>query len=101
MFELLITSTGKSFSPKSKWRIFDERRIIAGETMTEVYSKLRELYGKAKRVPMFVDSEAGTSKKIGWVIGFRNSDSSHGKAEHWIQQDWISLLTTKSVELPN
>ena len=99
MFELHITETGKSFSPKARYSIFNDDRKAGFSDMNAVYAYLRERYGKAKRQPMYVDLKTGGTLKCGWVIGFRNSDISHAPVQHWLQQDWIHISKVETVDL--
>lgn len=99
MFELHITETGKSFSPKARYSVFNEKRRNGFSDMREVYQYLRERYGKSKRMPMYIDRKSGPTIKCGWVIGFRNSDISHVPVQHWLQQDWIELRKIETVSL--
>lgn len=99
MFDLLITSTGKSFSPRSSYFIFDERRKAGFSSMKEIYAWLRETYGKAKRQAQFTDRKDGKTYRSGWVIGFRNADYSHAPVDHWLQQDWITVVKVEAVAL--
>lgn len=98
-YELLITETGKSFSPRDTFRIFHEERKGGFETMADVHAYLRERYGNSKRAAMYHDVKDGPPKRIGWVIGFRNSDISHYPVDHWIQQDWITVKQCDTVDL--
>src|SRR3990167_10679355 len=99
MFELHITETGKSFSPKAKYSIFNQERKSGFSDMREIYQYLRERYGSARRQPMYIDRKDGGTIKCGWVIGFRNSAASHAPVEHWLQQDWISIKRVETVSL--
>ena len=63
--------------------------------MKEAKDWLKDNYGKAKRVPMYVDTKDGKTKKVGYVIGFRNADYSHSPVYKWIQQDWVSFNEVK------
>ena len=97
MIKLHITMTGKSYSPKSTFSIFNEET----QTFPDIQSAktwIRETYGKAKRVPMYVDTKNGT-KKVGYVIGFHNADWAHNPVEKWIQRDWISFKSETTIYL--
>lgn len=90
MIQLKIVRTGKGYSPKDQWTRFDDE-LKSFATMQDAKEWIKENYGKAKRVPMFVDTKDGQSKKVGYVIGFRNSDISHYPVNKWLQQDWIEF----------
>ena len=98
MIELYITMTGKSFSPKDKFTIFgdDKKRF---EDMAKAKAWIKEFYGNKKRSPIYVDTKDGQTKKVGYVIGFRNADWSHAPVQHWIQQDWIEFRECKTLKL--
>ena len=98
MFELHITQTGKSFSPKDNYTIFAERKAAFG-SLREVYQFLRSEYGKTKRVSMYMSRKDGSTIKCGWIICFRNADYSHAPVEHWLQQDWVELRKSETVAL--
>ncbi len=96
MIQLMIVKTGKGYSKKDKWQRFDEETKYFG-SMQEAKDWIKETYRKAKRTPMYVDLKDGGSKKVGYVIGFRNADWSHAPVEHWIQQDWIEFREVKTI----
>ena len=96
MIRAHITMTGKSYSPKAKFSCFHEEEKTF-EDMKEAMAWIKENYGKAKRVPMYQDTKSGGTKKVGYVIGFRNADMSHYPADKWIQQDWISFYECKPI----
>jgi len=94
MIKLIITMTGKSFSPKAKWNgIGEERKSFADKAAAMQW--LDETYGKAKRAPMYVDAPEGAAIQIGYVIGFRSG------GQYWLQQDWIEFRECKSMVLDN
>lgn len=98
MIELLITPTGKSYSPRAEWQHMSERperRVF--ETKQEARAWLKERYGRAKRVPMYRDQKEGAPVIVGYVIGYRNADWSHAPVQHWLQQDWIEFRETQPV----
>jgi hypothetical protein len=98
MIQLHITKTGKGYSPKDKWQMFDEQTKYFSD-ITEAKNWLKEEYGKAKRTPMYQDTKDGKPKKTGYVIGFRNSDISHLPVNKWIEQDWVEFREVKTLEL--
>jgi hypothetical protein len=97
MIRIQITSTGKSYNPRDKFSLFGERTETVAD-MREAKQWLRDTYGKAKRAPMYIDTKGGT-KKVGYVIGFRNADWSHSPVNKWIQQDWVSFHSQKPIYL--
>ena len=95
MIRLVITMTGKSYSPR------DEYRQFASESHTfkdlkEAKAWIREQYGNSKRQPMY---RGDMGHKIGYVIGFRNADWSHSPVDKWLQQDWIEFQEVKDMVL--
>lgn len=93
MIEVRITPTAKGYSPRDSWHHLTTRDdVYHFDSKLEALAFIRERYGKAKRAPMYQDRADGTPAKIGWVIGYRNSDYSHYPVEHWLQQDWVSVL---------
>jgi len=96
MIQLHIIMTAKGYHPKEKFFRFghDTKNF---PSMKEAKKWIKEQYGKAKRVPMFIDLKAGGSKKIGYVISFRNADLSHYPVNKWIQQDWIEFREVHTV----
>ena len=67
--------------------------------LNETKKWIKEQYGKSKRVPMYIDTKEGESKKVGYIFGFRNSDCSHYPVEKWIQQDWVHFREVKDLYL--
>jgi hypothetical protein len=98
MIELQITMTGKGYGKKDEWRSFNQQKKRFA-TLEEAHIWIKETYGKAKRVPMYVDTKTGVARKVGYVIGFRNADLSHYPVEKWIQQDWIEFMEVKNLTL--
>ena len=98
MIQLIVTKTGKSYSPKDKWQIFDHE-TLSFQDMKQAREYIKEEYGKSKRSSMYVDTKDGKSKRIGYVIGFRNEDCSHYPINRWIQQDWVEFREVKIVEI--
>jgi len=97
MIELHIEKTGKGYGRNDRWVCFDlERKPFPSLKEAKVW--LKETYGKAKRSPLYIDTPEGT-KKVGWVIGFRNGDLSHSPVQKWIQQDWITVTEIRPVFL--
>lgn len=98
MIRLDITMTGKSYSPKSNWQTLGHDHKTFSDK-ADAMAWIKENYGKAKRVPMYVDTKKGKTLKVGYVIGFRASDWSHNPVEKWLQQDWIVFKEVKDLAL--
>jgi hypothetical protein len=93
MIEMRITPTAKGYAPGAEWHHISERdEVKLFDSKREALAYIRERYGKAKRSPMYRDQTDGPPVKIGWVIGFRNSDCSHYPEKKWLQQDWVQLM---------
>jgi len=58
---------------------------------------LREEYGKSKRQNMYVDSPEG-SKRVGYVIGFRNYEYYNGKKLHFYERHWVEFRSVKTID---
>lgn len=97
--ELRIIQTGKSYSPRDKWRHMAEPETRRFGTLAEARAYLAKRYGKAKRAPMYRDVEGAPPIRIGYVIGFRASDWSHYPVEKWLQQDWIEFRESSPLNL--
>ena len=90
MVQLYIVKTAKGYSAKDKFSMIDSQTRNFSN-IADAKSWVREEYGKAKRSPMYVDTKEGKAKRVGYIIGFRNSDLSHYPVQKWIQQDWIEF----------
>ena len=44
---------------------------------------------------MYCDMKDGSVKRTGWVVGMRMAEGR----EKWLQQDWVSIVEIKEVEL--
>lgn len=97
MIQLMIVKTGKGYGKSEKWQSFDEETKYFAN-ITEAKNWIKETYGMAKRSPIYRDSKEGT-KKVGYVIGFRNADWSHLPINHWIEQDWIEFREVKTITI--
>lgn len=97
MIELRIQKTAKT-NPKDHYSIFDEETKQFAD-LNEAKQYLKDEYGTHKRSPMFQDNKQGESKRIGFVVGFRNSQYEDGKTIHFLQQDWISFYKKEVLEL--
>jgi hypothetical protein len=96
MIELQIVKTAKGYGKNEKWSRFDDKTEYF-PTLKDAKDWIKKEYGKAKRVPMYVDTKDGNSKKVGYVIGFRNDDISHVPVEKWLQQDWIEFREVNTI----
>ena len=97
MIELNITYTGKGYSPKEKWYQMDAEHK-SFENLPAAKAWLVERFGKAGKQPMFCDMKDGTSRKIGWVYHYRNSDISHLPVSKWIENAWVEVRECKSYD---
>lgn len=89
MIQVQVTMTSKSFSPRANWAQLAREHHTFG-SMAEARAWLAKEYGESKRQSMYLDSETGT-RRVGYVIGFRNADYSHSPVEHWLQRDWVEF----------
>lgn len=99
MIRLVVTMTGKSYSPSARWKCIAEDSHTF-EDMASARAWLREQYGKSKRVPMYRDCTDGTTQTIGYIYGFRASDWSHAPVDRWLQQDWVEFRSEEPIDLP-
>lgn len=97
MVQLIIHSTAKGYHRSSEWRQFD-RRIETFNDRKEAMEWIKENYLGKKRSPMYCDTKEGT-KKVGYVIGFRNSGWGSSSQDNWLQQDWISFREVKDLTI--
>jgi len=98
MIELDITHTWKSYHPSSKWAITHEETKYFDD-MDQANKWINETYGKSKRSPMYIDTKKGESKKVGYVIGFRNGEYYEGKNHKFLNQDWITFRKSEVIEI--
>jgi hypothetical protein len=98
MIQLEITKTARGYSKKETFRIFDKQNKTFSD-MQSARKWISDQYGKAKRSPMYIDGKDGKPQKIGYVIGFRNTDLSHYPVDKWIQRDWIAFKEIKRIIL--
>lgn len=94
MIQLVIRKSSKSYNPKSNWSIFDIEKKLFNE-VKEAKEWIKKTYGKSKKRPMYIDDKNGNSKKIGYVIGFRNWDYE----QKWIEQHWIGFEKVEELEI--
>lgn len=97
MIELLITMTSKT-NPKEKYSIFNEETKLFDD-MKQAKQFLKDEYGNHKRSSMFYEDKKGDSKRVGFIIGFRNSEYQDGKTIHFLQQDWITFYKKERLDL--
>ena len=92
--------TGKGYHPREKFSCFGGDQVSA-PTLKELKARLAARYGNSwkHKVPMYCDKTDGSTVRTGWVVGFRASDWSHSPVSKWIQQDWVSIVEIKEVEL--
>lgn len=93
-YELHITHTAKSYSPKDSYKIFDEE-TIPFSSIIKLSDYLRQ-YKHCKRENMYRDRPDGTAEHIGFIYGFRASDGS----EKWLQRDWVSIYKVARTPVP-
>ena len=97
MIELVITKTSKSFNPKDSWRTYDQEKLPFVNLNT-AKKWLNDTYGKSKRRSMYIDLKTGGSKRVGYIIGFKNYDYEPGKKIHFLEQHWIEFRSCKSID---
>ena len=97
MFEAYATPTVKGYHPSNRWSRYPDVKIATGETLPELKKKLASHYGKSwnNKRPMYRDMKDGSVKRTGWVIGMRMAEGR----DKWLQQDWVSIVEIKEVEL--
>lgn len=86
MVRLEITKTGKSYSPRSHWTVYD-KEAHDFETLADAKAWVRENIPKGKRSPIYVDTKSRGTIKTGYVIGFRVNDFRDRHLEQW----WLSF----------
>jgi hypothetical protein len=91
MINLSITQTGKSFSSKDTFSIFNSLNVQFS-TIKEAKEYLKITYPKCKRSKMFIDN-----LHVGYVYRFFNEDISHLPINKWIQRDWIEFQEVKTI----
>ena len=96
--EVKITKCVKSYNPKDSYAIYDDM-VTKFDTIEDAKEWLEDEYGTSKRQPMYVDDKDGKSKKIGYVIGFRNYDFVDGKRVNFIEQHWIGFEKVEDLEI--
>lgn len=91
MIVIKITETGRN-SLKEQASIFNHETIYA-KNRKEAKEKISEHYGRMpnKRNKIYIDTEIGESKEIGFTYSFWNRDISHN-SKHWFQTDWITVV---------
>ena len=97
MFEAYATPTVKGYHPSDEWSRYPDVKIATGKTLPELKKKLASHYGKSwnNKRPMYRDMKDGSVKRTGWVIGMRMVEGG----DKWLQQDWVSIVEIKEVEL--
>jgi len=94
MIQLVIRKSSKSYNPKAQWQIFDIEKKSFND-VKEAKEWIKKIYGNSKKRAMYVDDLEKKSKKIGYVIGFRNSDYQ----QRWIEQHWVGFEKVEVIEI--
>lgn len=94
MIQLEITKISKSYDKKAKWSVFDIEKKLFND-VKESKEWIKQTYGKSKKTPMYIDTINGNSKRIGYIIGFRNTDYQ----EKWIENHWIEFQKIEVLEI--
>lgn len=97
MIELVITKTSKSCDPKAHWYSYDYDRLPF-VNLNAAREWLVDTYGGSKRRSMYIDLKNGGSKRIGYIIGFKNYDYENGKKIHFLEQHWIEFRSCRSID---
>lgn len=98
MIQLKISVYTKSYNPKSEPKYqYGERQFF--DNVKEAKEWINDTYRNNKRQPMYVDDIDGKSKKIGYVIGFRNHEFYNGKRVNFIEQHWIGFERVEELEI--
>ena len=97
MYQAIATPTVRGYHPSSKWARYQDTRIAQADTLSDLKKKLASHYGKSwnNKRPMYRDMKDGSVKRTGWVIGMRVVEGG----DKWLQQDWVSIVEIKEVEL--
>ena len=100
MIHLSVFRTGKGYSPKDEYKIFDNETKTF-ETLRDAKEYLKETYGNCKRDFIYRDKTDGTTIKVGYIYSFNNCDWSHSPLEKWRQKDWVEICEViyKHIEL--
>lgn len=89
---LNITYTCKSYSPRAQWSVCgDEQKRFPD--MKAARAWIKQTYGKSRRAPMYVDLKSGETKRMGYVIGYRDV------YDKILRQDWLSFSELTPVYL--
>jgi hypothetical protein len=94
MIRLKICKTGKSYSPKEKRYTMYDTQYEHFKDKDEALEWLKAMYGKCKRVKMYVDTKDGAIH-IGYVYHFRGDDGQ----TKYLGQDWVEFQEIKPVVL--
>jgi hypothetical protein len=98
MIILRITHTIKDFNPRAQW--FQSGNTEERFTdMKQANEWINEIYGKHKKQPMYIDTKEGKTKKIGFIIGFKDEEYEGGKWIKFLRQDWIEFSQCELIEL--
>ena len=87
-YRVIVNKTAKTPYKKEDYQMFDSEKKEF-ETLDEVKEYLSQYKG-LKREKMYIDTKNGTSKHVGCIYTFRNSDISHN-SEEWLERDWVEV----------
>lgn len=98
MFKAIASITTKGYHPSSQWARYNDVTIATANTRKELIGKLKSFYASAwsHKKPMYCDKQDGSTVRAGWVVGFR---VDNGPSEKYLQQDWVSIVEVKIVEV--
>lgn len=89
MIQVHVTMTGKSYSPRDKYRCFAEETHNFPD-LDAAKQWAANTYGNCSRSPMYGEFPDG-DRHIGYIYGFRASDISHVPVDKWLQRDWVEF----------
>ena len=97
-YEVRICRMGKPVGSKESagdgWQIFDEETRDF-HTVAELKEWLRQTYGSCSRDKIYRDNPDGTSRHVGYVYKFKNTDWSHQSVHQWYRNDWVEVYETQ------
>lgn len=101
MYKIYITETSRPSIPAKEKSITFNDFSEPFKTLEDVKAFITERYGKIPRITnrnkVYRDRKDGTSKEVGFIYSYWNSDVSHN-SKKWYQTDWIEI--TKYIEEP-
>jgi hypothetical protein len=98
LIRLTIIKTARGYHKDQTWTQYDQEMNYFA-TIKKAKEWIKETYGKSKRSFQYVDMKNGKSKRIGYVIGFRNEDFQDGKWTKYLEQHWISFSEFNDLEI--